>query len=185
MTRRLPLLAVGAALLAAPATAAADGSASATETLTLAVRSVSIDKTAITCAPALVIPWGTCNTDAVRITNGATSSHIFVKGGPAVGSDNQPPNWTPCAPSGTGACAGSNGLPGPDQFTSFMTSDAAPGQGTYLLSSFVRDQNFPTAGIAQTQPGASADEFANTTAPYASTNPSPSFATSITWMAGP
>lgn len=176
-------LAAAALAALAPSAQAAD-TAAANTNITVAVRSITVDKTQLTCAPALVIPNGQCTTDAVRVTNGQADSHVLALSSQAFASNGQPPNWVPCRPfDSSEPCLGEAGAVGTDQFWSLLYPSDGSGPGHTVLQRYVPDPDFGTDGAAT--PGQSVDEINVIHAPRASTNPSPSFAASITWMAAP
>jgi hypothetical protein len=175
-----------AAVAAVPVgSALAASSGSVAETITVAVRSVTVSPTSVAmCSSSapLTFPNGTCRASGITITNGSASGHIDVQGANAVPSDNGT-NWTPCGSSAGTSCTGTNG-PGQDQYATIVNSIGP--SGTILSNSPECDYGFDgsTSGCTAAS-GQSATENINVTGPSASTDSSPTFTSSVTWTAVP
>ena len=188
LTRRLPRVFVGVAVLGAamgpPITAAAGSSATETSTIPIAVLSITISPATSTfgscsegnsTSTGLGFPNGQCiapgDLSGITITNEGAAGHIFVQGGDAIPSDGGT-HWT---------LVGST--PTRDQY--LMATSAVPsnGGGVLLTTSPQCDTAFGGTTCAAAA-GASAKERLNLIGPSVSADTSPSFTTQVTWTVG-
>ena len=188
-----------AAALAAPASAqttTTSGNVSATIPIFVKVYSVNVSPSSFTfsnchdnASPAnptagLYLPNGSCDSSGAPLTVQVTSnidSHVTVIGAPAAPSDGLGASWNLCDPSGAAAAqcgAGPSTPPGGNQFRMQVGGSSSPVSA--LNTAGELDTNFAAAGSAT--PGQFVAESLTITAPSSSTDISPSFTTSVSWL---
>ena len=187
--RRTLLGLVGAAIAVpsaiVPAVASADDSTTAT--INVAVRSLTVSPASVTYSQcydsslnstgaAIVIPGGYCQglDNNISITNGSVAGHIDVQGSDAVPADNGT-HWT----------LTSNNVPGTDQFLEETTSTPNGFSGPKLATAPACDTAFDETTHCAASAGQTGSEKLYVVAPSATTDPSTSFTTVITWTAVP
>lgn len=195
--------AVVAALVAAAAIPAglafADSSGSVTETIHTGLLSVTLSTSSVDLCSAsdpLGFPNGACNSPNITITNGTAPADIEVSGSPAApadaGNPGAGPDWTLCGVVAGGGCNGpvdpygsGASYPGQDQYSELPFGQNYDATGVVLTNSPQCDTAFevgPTGGCAAT-PGQAQTEFIGMTGPSASTDPSSTFTTTVSWTA--
>ena len=210
---RLALI-VGAAALAMTGVPAVQAAADTSGSSALTINTVTLSITVApatgafgfclngnSTATQLGFPNGECyapvdannQVQRITITNTGGSGHVRVQGSNAVPNAGSG-SWTLCSPVGGAlpACGGGPGLAGRDQFLlATVHPDASFGNsgttGVYLTSELVCDSGIN--GATATDPcalasAASAQEFLILGGPSATTNPSATFTTTVTWIIG-
>jgi hypothetical protein len=178
-------LVASAPLMLSSASARGAQSATATVTLNVVIKSVTLSATSLTygqcrggysTGSALGFPNGTCSAGPVSVTNGAAPSTILISGANAVPSDGGT-QWTMCVRTTFNPC--SPNAPGPNRFAE---SNAPGGE---LTPSPTCDAAFRIngAGCPVSPPGLRRTETLTLTGPSSSTDQSPRFTTQITWIA--
>lgn len=194
--RRALAVSATAALLALTATPAlADDRGSTTATINIAVRSVTVTPSAVTygnCVDSnilstgngLTFPNGACGAPtealdgvtAIVVTNGDVPSHIDVEGADAVPAD-QGPHWI---------LVGGSGVPSQDEFAELTLNAGLTGAGGEVYLSTTPQCDYPLyQGSCFAQAGEPGADVLNMKGPSASTDPSTSFTTTVTWLAVP
>jgi hypothetical protein len=182
---------VSVALAAGVATAASPN-ASVSETINVAVRTLTVSPSFVSlCSAAnpLTFPDRICLSQTVTITNGGAGGHVDITGANAIPSDGGN-GWRLCGGAPTAACTGPNGLPGQDEYGVATQTTApvnigpasvtgAPGCDVEFdeLADFI-------LGCASA-PGQTSAEQLVLQGPSSSTDQSPTFTTSVTWTAVP
>jgi hypothetical protein len=165
---------------------AAAASGSVATTVNIAMVSLTVSPGAVTLAQCsggnstptrLGFPNATCTGGTVTVTNSGAGSHISMQGGNAIPSDNGTP-WSLICPASTPQCA-TWSTPGADQFGLELIFPI--GGGEFVLPTPQPDVMFGTGGAATS--GQSVPEPVDLWGPASSTDPSPSFTTTITWTA--
>lgn len=165
-------------------------SATATATINVLIRSVTLSTSNLTyggctggssTGSSLGFPNGICTTGTVVVTNGSAPATISVTAANAVPSDGGKA-WAPCGGSGTPRCAVGLRSPGTDQYL----EELGNGSGTVVLgTSPFCDPDFSSHGPCRAaNPGQAANEVLQLVGPQSSTDNSATFTTSITWTAG-
>lgn len=190
--RRPPLVLLLAALGAFGASAAAthgaqaatapSDAATATATISVLFKSVTISTTQLAYAhcsggysssASLGFPNGHCTTGPVLVTNGAAPSTILVAGSDAVPSDGGR-DWLLCG--GAGAIGCTVATPGADQFSEQDAGLALGPKGSC-------DPRFSTSPCGSANPRQAETESFELYGPTSSTDQSATFTTQITWTA--
>ena len=178
------------AALAVPAGAANNGTA--TGTVTIAVRSVSVSPDTFSydnCTSSsgqtdgLVIPNGTCSTaqNALTVTNGSVPAEIEVGASNFVPADNGMP-WQICIGVAPHVCTGTSFAPGADQAK--VSTFVPVGTHLYLDNAPACDR-FMNGQCGEAAAGVSGQEGVEVVGPLSSTDQSPTFSNTITWIAVP
>jgi hypothetical protein len=186
--RRLALAGLAALAVAAvpvgSALAATSGSVS--ETITVAVRSVTVSpSSASLCSSAspLTFPNGRCQTSNITITNGSAAGHIDVNGADAIPADSGT-HWTLCAGTVAPTCSG-GGNAGQDQYRENTFNNSNTSIRPDLTNTPQCDTSFAPGSACAAAAGQSTKEFIAMTGPSASTDTSSTFTSSVTWTAVP
>jgi hypothetical protein len=196
---------VAVAVFAMPA-AAAGPSANLSVSLSTvtAVKSVTISPTSVSYSGCvygsssgsnLGFPNGACQTQTgVNVQNGSAPAEIMVNGADMVPSDSGS-HWVLClngAPAGVLPCANGPTAPGDDQYYETVSGSQGVNTGTQRApGNFQPLSNQPScdtalgSGVCVTNlsAGSAALEFLAVTGPHASSDPSTSWSTSVTWTA--
>jgi hypothetical protein len=200
LSRRRYLTIAAAAIVAmvgvcAGSALAASPTGTVQETISIGVRSVTVTPNSIAMCPSvepLTFPNGICYGPPVTITNGPAAGHIDVNGADAVPSDDSGSRWSLCTICGT--CTGVQpppdcSVPGQDQYEEnselFVAGEFHP--GPQLTDAAQCDSAFdePAAFACTASPAQVATEPMAISGPTSSTDPSPTFTTSVTWTAVP
>jgi hypothetical protein len=194
LLRGLIIFAAGA-LLCTPAAHGAPSppatqSATATLTIPVKVKSVTLSTTQLTLAscasspsvPATMnFPNDKCSTGALTITNGQVPSLLMVSGTNAIPSDRGKA-WTLC--NGGTSCANSIRTPGKDLFSEGLSAPGGLGfERGFIGASPVCGGYFNQVPCGSAGPGQSWIEQINIYGPSQSTDPSPRFTTQVTFTA--
>jgi hypothetical protein len=186
------MVATTAALAAAAAVPAglalADSSGTITETIHTGLLSVTLSTNAVdlcSSATPLTFPNGSCTSSSITITNGAVPANIEVNGADAVPSDGGT-SWTLCSSGGPAPACTLPTAQGQDQF-----SEQTLGKfmGPILANATVNtppqcDTAFDSSAQGCTaSAGQVGNERIQLVGPSASTDPSLTFSTSVTWTA--
>ena len=189
----LAAVATLAALVVFAVPAGAGSNGTATGTVTIALRSVSVSPDTFTydqcqntgnATPGeLLIPNGTCSTavNALTVTNGDTPASIEVSASNFVPADNGTP-WQLCLADPAPACTGGSLVPGPDQARAEVFNSV--GTHENVINSPVCEHFFNTS-CGESAAGEVAQVGADVIGPSSSTDQSPTFSNTITWIAAP
>jgi hypothetical protein len=197
---------VAVAVFALPAAAAGPSAnlSVSLSTVTQAVKSVTISPTSVSYSGCvygsssgsnLGFPNGACQTQTgVNVQNGSAPATIMVNGADMAPSDSGT-HWMLCqtgGPPGQLPCANGTTTPGDDQYYETVSTSQGVNTGTQRApGNFQPLSNQPScdtaigSGVCVTNlsAGTAALEFLAVTGPHASSDPSTSWSTSVTWTA--
>lgn len=191
LRRLLALAAASVILLTLPPVVGAEGGASVTAVVNTLPQIISVtvstnQLTYTNCTGGnsttvtLGFPNGHCTAGPITIQNGGVSAFISVSGSGATPSDGGTP-WALCDGFQIDCTGASASTPGENEFLEATSNVNDPAAQEFPIPAQVDGCDF--AFGCKVAAGFSATELVHITGPTATTDPSPQFTSTITWIA--